>query len=326
MTADGTIVAENLTKRFARNIAISDVSFEIEANTIVGFLGPNGAGKSTAMRILACFMPATSGRATVAGFDVAEQSLDVRRSVGYMPENVPLYGEMRVEEYLDYRARLKGVRRRERRAQIEECLERAWVTNVRRQLIGTLSKGYRQRVGLAESMIGSPRILILDEPTVGLDPHQIRQARSVIRELGRDRTVLLSTHILSEVEMICDRVIMINGGKIVFSESLKSLVGASRSNRLVVAGRGPKDEMLSALGSLPGVASARADDADASETPAAGEVAFTLDIKAGADSREAVFRLFTERNWTLLEIHAQATSLEDIFVERLTQRGTEAKQ
>src|SRR6516162_5189331 len=206
------IEVDNLTKYFGPVLAVDHVSFNVSRGEIVGLLGLNGAGKTTTMRILTTYLPATSGIAKVAGFDVRTQSLEVRKNVGYLPESVPLYPEMRVEEYITYRAKLKGVPRKGRVAHVDYCLERCRLLSVRRRLIGTLSKGYRQRVGLADAMVHDPQIFILDEPTVGLDPLQIRETLALIRELGEKRTILLSTHILSEIEAICRRVIIITWG------------------------------------------------------------------------------------------------------------------
>ena len=209
------ISVRNLTKRYDNVTALADISFEVQTGEIVGFLGPNGAGKTTALRILTGMLSPTAGSVQIDGLDVVAHSLEIRRRIGYLPEHIALYPELRVQEYLSYRAAIKGVAAKERRARINAAMERCVVTDVRRQLIGRLSKGYRQRVALADCLLGRPKILILDEPTVGLDPHQIRQTRALIRELGRTTTILLSTHILPEVEMICDRVTIIDKGRIV---------------------------------------------------------------------------------------------------------------
>lgn len=208
------ILVDHLTKYYGEYPAVRDVSFEVPKGRVVGFLGPNGAGKSTTMRILAGFLTASSGRVTIAGKDVFTDPVEVRRQIGYMPENCPLYPELRVDEYLKFRAGLKGLGWGARRKRIDYVLERCWLTDVRRQLVGTLSKGYRQRVGLADALLADPPVLILDEPTAGLDPTQIRETRKLIRELGREHTMLLSTHILTEVEMACDSVIIICQGKV----------------------------------------------------------------------------------------------------------------
>ena len=223
------IKVENLTKRYANYTAIKDLSFEVARGEIVGFLGPNGAGKSTTMRILSCFQPATSGRATVAGYDVFSQSLQVREHLGYLPENVPLYSDMRVNEYLEHRAALKGLSGKQLKMRVAEVKELTDLKDVQRKLVGTLSKGYRQRVGLAETLVNSPDLLILDEPTIGLDPNQIRQVRDLIKNLGQKHTILLSTHILPEVEMTCSRVIILHKGRIVESYTPQNLLSGLRA-------------------------------------------------------------------------------------------------
>jgi ABC-2 type transport system ATP-binding protein len=223
------IKVENLTKRYAGHTAIKDLSFEVGKGEIMGFLGPNGAGKSTTMRILSSFMPPTSGRASIAGYDVFEQSLQARAHLGYMPENVPLYSEMRVTEYLDYRAALKGVPHRRIAERVGDVKELCGLKDVEKKLIGSLSKGYRQRVGLADALVHEPDLLILDEPTSGLDPNQIRLVRDLIRNLGKQHTILLSTHILPEVEMTCSRVIIINKGRIEACDTPENLLHEIRT-------------------------------------------------------------------------------------------------
>ncbi len=217
------IHVKNLVKYYGDFLAVDGVSFDVPKGQVVGFLGPNGAGKSTTMRILAGFLTATSGQATIDGIDVFWDPVGVRRRIGYMPESCPLYPEMRVIEYLTFRAGIKGLHGKERASRVDACLSRCWLGEVRTQIIGTLSKGYRQRVGLADSLLSDPPVLILDEPTAGLDPTQIRETRKLIRELGCRHTILLSTHILSEVEMTCDQAIIINRGKVVLAGPLEDL-------------------------------------------------------------------------------------------------------
>jgi gliding motility-associated transport system ATP-binding protein len=217
------IVVDRLTKYYGDYPAIRDVSFQVDRGRVVGFLGPNGAGKSTCMRILAGFVSATSGRATIDGKDVFWEPIAARRRIGYMPENCPIYADMRVDEYLHYRGGLKGLDRRGRKRRLGYVVERCWLSDVKRQIIGTLSKGYRQRVGLADALLGDPPVLILDEPTAGLDPAQIRETRKLMRELGEQHTMLLSTHILSEVEATCDSVIIIYRGRVVEDGSLANV-------------------------------------------------------------------------------------------------------
>ena len=228
------IRVENLTKKYAGGEAVRGISFSVDKGEVVGFLGPNGAGKSTTMRILTGFLPATDGRIEVAGAKLPEESLLVRQRIGYMPENVPLYPEMRVEEFLEYRGRLKRVARKEITERVGLVLDQCGLSEVRKKIIGTLSKGFRQRVGLADALIHNPPLLILDEPTAGLDPHQIRSFRELIKDLGRDRTILLSTHILSEVEMVCGRAIIINRGRIEASDTLANLAKRVQSGALQI--------------------------------------------------------------------------------------------
>jgi ABC-2 type transport system ATP-binding protein len=217
------IVVERLTKYYGEYPAVRDVSFQVDKGQVVGFLGPNGAGKSTTMRILAGFITATSGKATIDGKDVFWDPIEARRRIGYMPENCPLYADMRVDEYLRFRGGLKGLSRRDRKYRLGYVVERCWLKDVKHQIIGTLSKGYRQRVGLADALLADPPVLILDEPTAGLDPAQIRETRKLMRELGQQHTMLLSTHILSEVEATCDSVIVIYQGKVVEDGSLSAV-------------------------------------------------------------------------------------------------------
>src|SRR5271168_3870579 len=246
------IKVENLTKRYGGFAAINELNFEVEKGEIVGFLGPNGAGKSTTMKILTSFLPATSGRASIGGFDVFEQSIEARKRLGYLPENTPLYTDMRVGEYLRFRANLKGVAGRKVRQAVGDALELCSLKDVERKIIGSLSKGYRQRVGLADALVHDPELLILDEPTIGLDPNQIRAVRDLIKDLGQKHTILLSTHILSEVELTCARVLVINRGKIEASDTpanLTKLVRGGGSISLEV--RAPAPDVISKLKVLP---------------------------------------------------------------------------
>ncbi|MBI4003966.1 MAG: ABC transporter ATP-binding protein [Candidatus Omnitrophica bacterium] len=248
------IAVRNLTKRYDNVTALADISFEVKPGEIMGFLGPNGAGKTTALRILTGILAPTTGSVQIDGLDVATRSLEIRRRIGYLPEHVALYPELRVQEYLGYRARIKGVSAKDRRSRIAAAMEQCAVTEVRRQLIGRLSKGYRQRVGLADCLLGRPKILILDEPTVGLDPHQIRQTRDLIRELGRTTTILLSTHILPEVEMICNRVTIIDKGRIVVVDTPDNLRQQLTGTQVVhVELRGGTAAMEQAIAQLKGL-------------------------------------------------------------------------
>lgn len=300
------IHVRNLTKFYGDYAAIRDVSFDVPAGQIVGFLGPNGAGKSTTMRILTGYMTATSGRATIDGIDIFWDPLQARQRIGYLPENCPLYTDMRVNEYLRFRAGLKGLHGAERGKRCDYVMERCWLTDVRRQIIGTLSKGFRQRVGLADSLLADPPVLILDEPTSGLDPTQIRETRSLIRELGAKHTILLSTHILSEVEMICDRVIIIHAGRVAASESLRDLAEKAGTQRVYMAElEGAID--LAPVRAIPGVTSVEA------EAVATG-TRLRVAAEGAEDIPSRLAALAVECGWKLREIRPVQQTLEEQFV------------
>jgi ABC-2 type transport system ATP-binding protein len=303
------IEAHNLSRRYGDFTAVDGISFSVQEGEILGMLGPNGAGKTTTIRMITGFLPPTSGRVTVAGKDLFDSPREARRQLGYLPENVSLYPEMRVDEYLAYRARLEGLSRLEVRQAIPLSLERCLLTDVRHQIIGTLSKGYRQRVGLATAILHNPRVLVLDEPTVGLDPKQIISIRELIRQLGREHTLLLSTHILPEVELLCDRVVIIDQGRIIAEGTPQSLRESWTGNpgvRLTLKGAPP--EAAEPLARIPGVVAVKP----------AGEGSWVLECERGGDPREAVFRAVVERGWVLLELgRERGATLEDIFV-RLT--------
>jgi len=308
------IEVQNLTKWYGRTLALDQISFTVEEGRIVGFLGPNGAGKSTTLRILTGFMPPTSGQARVAGRDVLAEGLAVRRSIGYMPENVPLYPEMRVDEYLALRAGLKEVPAGKRRAAVDRVVERCWLTDVRRRLVGHLSKGYRQRVGLAEALIADPPVLILDEPTIGLDPAQIQAVRELIRSLGQKHTVLLSSHILPEVERICDHLVIIAQGRIAAAGSVDDLKeGLAEAQRIVLevhpgtGGDGPA-EVARALGQVTGAGEVRREEAGG------GWLRLTVQPVGNADLREALHAVVTQRGWRLREMRREAPTLEELYV------------
>jgi ABC-2 type transport system ATP-binding protein len=309
------IEVKNLTKWYGRTLALDRASFAVQKSQIVGFLGPNGAGKSTTLRILTGYLPATSGEAYVAGRDVLMESLAVRASIGYMPENVPLYHEMRVEEYLRFRAGLKDVPAKGRRAAVEKVIDRCWLKDVRRKLIGALSKGYRQRVGLAESLVADPQVLILDEPTIGLDPAQIQETRRLIRSLGETHTVLLSSHILPEVEKTCSHLVIIADGRIMAAGSLEDLKkGLTEGQRVILEARPAKSadgpaEMARAVGQAAGVAEVRREDAGG------GWTRLCVAPAPGADPREALYGVVTQRGWLLREMRATAPTLEELYVQ-----------
>lgn len=308
------IEVENLSKTYVDEPVVRDLSFFVPEGQVLGFLGPNGAGKTTVMRMLTAFLPPTTGRVVVAGVDLDKDPVALRRNVGYLPENVPLYPEMRVDEYLRFRADVEEVPRAEVRARMDDAVERCLIGDVRRQVVGTLSKGYRQRVGLAGALIHRPQVLILDEPTVGLDPNQIIKVRELINELGQEHTVLLSTHILPEVEQVCERVFIIDRGRIVADGTPAALRERLVGNPTVsVELRGAGAAARATLEGLPGVAAVRE----------AGEGRWLLEHTADADPREAVFRLAVERDWVLVGLAAEKATLEDVFV-RLTTREERA--
>ena len=302
------IEVRNLTRLFGETVAVDHASFEVVSGKVVGFLGPNGAGKTTTLRMLTCFLPPTSGEARVDGRDVTVDSLAVRRVIGYLPETVPLYPEMRVREFLEYRARLKGVPRSKRRSRIAGLLERCQIADVQRRIAGQLSRGYRQRVGIAEALIGDPKLVILDEPTVGLDPNQIRETRKLIKELGTDHTVFLSTHILPEVEMVCDSVIIIHEGRIAAQGAIEELRRklVSGGGRLFLEMKGPADQIAHSLGAIAGGKTVR-------HHVAGGGGHFVVEITGAVDIREEVFDRAARNGWKILEMHASGATLEDIF-------------
>jgi len=308
------IEVEKLTKDYGTTVAVRDLSFSVGKGEIVGFLGPNGAGKSTTLRILAGFLGATSGSVRVAGFDVAKESLAARRALGYMPEAAPLHPELRVREYLDFRAALKRVPRRERKNAVARALELAAVTDVSETLVGHLSKGYRQRVALADALVSKPPLLILDEPTSGLDPNQILEVRKLVRELGKSHTLLLSTHILSEVEVVCDRAIVIARGRLVGEGTLAELKARRKGRKLVLGLRGTEENARRALLAVAGVA--------AIECEAAGDSGeaqrVTLDVNDDAEPdlvAERAVAALVAAGLGVRSIARESASLEDVFQE-----------
>jgi ABC-2 type transport system ATP-binding protein len=309
------IEVQNLVKKYGEVTAVKGISFTAKPGQVTGFLGPNGAGKTTTMRMLTGFMPPTAGKATVAGFDVFEQSMEVRQRVGYLPETVPLYRDLTARAYLMYLAEIRGVPNRRERA--DEALERVGLSKRANSRIRTLSKGMRQRVGLAQALLHNPEVLIMDEPTIGLDPLQVLEIREVVRELGKEHTLLFSTHILSEAEQVCDEVVIINQGRIVASGSPAELrAELERGGRVLLrADGGSREDIMAAIGNLPSVVNV--------ETTPEGIVATPRD--ASIDPRPDIARVIVENGWKLIELRPRAVNLEEIFLE-VTRATTDMPQ
>ncbi len=307
------IEVEHLTKVYNGRKAVDDVSFRVEKGEILGFLGPNGAGKTTTMRILTCYMPASEGTARVAGYDVFDDSLEVRRRIGYLPEVPPLYPEMTVESYLNFVAKIKGVQSSRRRQQVDDAMGKCSVGDERNRVIAKLSKGYKQRVGVAQALLGNPEVLILDEPTIGLDPKQIFEIRTLIKGLAGTHTVILSTHILPEVSMTCSRVVIINKGKVVAMDTPQGLTNQSKgAERVALVVDGPREEVQSKLQSLEGVLSVGA------EGPDGQPCSFMVECTLGTDLRKSLASAVVSQGWGLLELRGVSLSLEDVFINLVT--------
>lgn len=307
------IQVEGLSKRYARHVAVDKISFSVAKGDIVGFLGPNGAGKTTTMRILTCFMPPTEGKATVAGYDVFEQPMEVKKRIGYLPETPPVYPEMEVRDYLAFVAAIKNVPSRDVSRRVDEVLQRCAIADVQHRLISKLSKGYRQRVGLAQAIIHNPEVLILDEPTSGLDPNQIIETRNLIQTLAGEHTIILSTHILPEVEATCKNVIIINKGKVVATDSVERLrnrdTGATFEVQLDTRGEADQVAVRQRLEQVPGVSKVLD-----RPTPD-GRMAFEVESLSGENARPNVARGVVQAGWNLLELRSMTHSLEQVFLE-----------
>lgn len=312
------IEVQQVTRFFGRVKAVDNVSFQVDKGEIVGFLGPNAAGKTTTMRILTTYLPATHGTATVAGYDVHKESMNVRKHIGYMPENPPLYQEMRVIDFLNFVAKIKGVETKKTTAAVEEVMNKTDIRNVRNRVIKHLSKGYKQRVGLAQALVHNPDVLILDEPTVGLDPKQIIEVRELIKSLAGDHTIILSTHILPEVSMTCERVVIIDKGKVVAEDTpanlTKTLAGAERLNLMVKAPKDKINEKLTSLQDITVLSSKQSKDQ---------LLNIELESKAKEDSRPLIAKTVVENGWDLFELKSEGVSLEDVFLHVTTrEEGT----
>jgi ABC-2 type transport system ATP-binding protein len=316
------IEVDSLTKVFGQTSAVDHVSFKVQKGEILGFLGPNGAGKTTTMRMLTGYLPATSGSARIAGFDVADQSMEVRKRIGYLPETPPLYTEMTVESYLRFVARIKGVPAASRAERVAQSMEMAHITDRRRELIHRLSRGYRQRVGLAQALVHDPEVLILDEPTAGLDPKQIIEVRRLIKGLAGTHTILLSTHILPEVGMTCDRVLIINRGKIVAEDSPDNLTTRLRGGeRLRLLVRAEEAALRAALEGIEGIS-------QLSITPVrdSGRVAVAIETDTGRDLRSQIAARIVQSGFDLFELRSERMSLEEIFLQLTTEETGETER
>ena len=312
------IEVQHLTKRYGRVTAVDDVSFRVERGEILGFLGPNGAGKTTTMRILTGYIPASEGRATVAGYDVFDHPVEAKRRTGYLPETPPLYPDMTVREYLDFVARIKDVPPAERKARVDAVMQRTRIADVATRHCGKLSKGYRQRVGLAQAILHNPDVLILDEPTAGLDPKQIIETRDLIRSLAGDHTIILSTHILPEVAQTCQRVVIINKGRVVAVDTPENLTARLRgAETLYVQVDAGEADVASALGALPGVSRVAPSD------QRTGNGGFEVESERGRDVRRELAREIVTRGWGLLELRPMRMSLEEIFLQVTTEEPAE---
>lgn len=309
------IEAERLTKRYGELIAVDNLSFQIDKGEICGFLGPNGAGKTSTMRMLTGFMPPTSGKGRVAGFDLFTHPMEVKKRIGYLPESTPLYTETRVAEYLDFVAEIKGLRGAARRKAVADVMEKTMISHRQRSLIGSLSKGLKQRVGLAQALLGDPEVLVLDEPTIGLDPKQIREIRALIKDLAGRRTVILSSHILSEIQMICSRVLIINSGRLIASDTIDRLSGRGE-RRISAVIDGPAGEVAEALRRLPGVTGV-----DVSES-GPGSARYAIGVAQDENPRKELVRLVAEKDWDLVEMSGAAESLEDVYIRLISDRET----
>lgn len=307
------IKVEHLSKYFGPVLAIRNVSFGVEKGEIVGFLGPNGAGKTTTIRILNGFFPPTSGSACIDGLDVFDRSLQIRKRLGYLPESLPLYKEMRTEAYLNFVADVKGVPKNNRGREVDRVIERCGLLTVRKQFIGKLSKGFQQRVGIAQAILNDPDILILDEPTIGLDPKQIIEIRELIKSFAGYKTVILSTHILPEVSMICQRVVIINEGRIVAEDTPDGLAGKD-ARKVVVQVRGPKADVLTRLQAMPGIIKASVKNEQTDHT-----CQYVVEMERGKEARDAIAESIVASGWSLLEMHTVQPSLEDVFIRLVTE-------
>ena len=307
------IELKDVTKKFGNKTAVDGISFKIEKGDIVGFLGPNAAGKTTTMRIITGFFPPTSGQVKIAGYDISKDSIAVKEKIGYMPENVPLYKELTVYSYLKFIAEIKGIPKDKIESRIEKAMKEVGISQVKNTIIGKLSKGFKQRVGLAQAIINDPEILILDEPTVGLDPVQIKEIRSLIKNMKGERTIILSTHILPEVSMTCDKVIIINEGKIIAQEDVKNLTNVSqKGTQIYVEVEAPKSQFISEIKKLKAV-----ENIEEKEKISEGIYSYNLTVSEQKDIKDIVNKI-VKNDWGLLELRRQQVTLEDVFLKLVT--------
>lgn len=316
------IEVQNVTKRYGNILAVDDISFRVEKGEIVGFLGPNAAGKTTTMRIITSYMPATNGTVSVAGYDVFEQPMEVKKRIGYLPESPPLYLDMRVKDYLSFVAALKGVDRKNINKRVDYVLEETNLREMQERIIKKLSKGFRQRVGLAQALIHDPEVLVLDEPTVGLDPKQIIEVRELIKRLAEEHTIILSTHILPEVSMTSERVVIINRGHIVAEDTPENLMASLKSGEtLQVQVEGPFDAVKQKIATIAGVSAVSLDKEFAQKD---GKCGLRIETEPGKDVRKEVASTVVHNDWGLLELRAVSLTLEDIFLELTTEEEVQA--
>lgn len=312
MSSSCMISADQLTKRFGQRTVVDGVSFQVEKGEVLGFLGPNAAGKTTTMKMLTCYFPPNSGNVTINGYNVMENSLEVRRSIGFLPENVPLYNDMTVREYLEFAARAKGVRRVDLKSQVNKALERCNLENVQNQLIATISRGYRQRVGIGQAIVNEPPVLIFDEPTVGLDPAQIKDIRELIRDLGRTSTVILSTHILPEVSLTCNRIVILNHGKVVATDTPENLERKmQKGNQYRVTLLNAPAEAEQTLRALPGIVGV----SQLTDEHREGHTAYLVEAPRDMEASQSLATAVVSHGWSLVGLQTEKMSLEDIFLD-----------
>ena len=320
------IEVEHVSKVYGERTAVDDITFKVEKGEVLGFLGPNGAGKTTTMRILTCYMPATEGNARVAGYDVFDNSIEVRRRIGYLPENPPVYPDMTVDSYLNFVARIKGTPSGRRKKNVDDSIDKCGLGDVRKRIIGRLSKGYRQRVGLAQALLNNPEVLILDEPTSGLDPKQIHEVRSLIKSLAGTHTIVLSTHILPEVSMTCSRVVIINNGKVAAMDTPEGLANQMKgAERISLTIDGPVDDVRARLAQVGGVLDVKAQDMENTDAGGSSQLNYIVECQLNTDLRKDLAAEVVGNGWGLLELRSVSMSLEDVFINLVTNENEQGE-